>query len=265
MNIPNLPRWVRRTANRAVAIVPIGARRHCCLCGHRVKRFLPYREGLAGLPAVLTEQDVVGSDVENFECPACGCHDRERHLFLYLQASGVLKTLHLARILHFAPERHLQRVIAAERPAEYLRADLFPRERSVQRLDLTNIALPDDHFDIVIANHVLEHVGDDARALREVLRVLRPGGHAILQTPYANRLTAKFEDTGIVGDAARLQAYGQEDHYRLYGADFQEYIASFGFVSRSATHVSLLPDVDPRAAGVNAREPLLLFAKPGPT
>ena len=262
MSLPALSLATRRAARRLWARWPAGASRRCCLCGSAVRAFLPYRDGLASLPAVAVEADIVGSDVQNFECPACGCHDRERHLVLYLHAAGLLAAMKGARVLHFAPEPHLQRVIAAAAPAQYVRADLHPRQPGVNRLDLTAIAMPAASFDFVIANHVLEHVGDDALALSEILRVLCPGGHAVLQTPFAAARAGTFEDPRITGDAERLQAYGQEDHCRLFGADFDRRVVAAGFVSRVAQHAQLLPHVDARACGVNPREPLLLFAKP---
>jgi SAM-dependent methyltransferase len=167
-----------------------------------------------------------------------------------------------AQILHFAPEDQLQRFIEAAGPSRYVRADLHPRHRRVCRLDLTSIAFPDDYFDFVIANHVLEHVENEASAVCEIFRVLRPGGHAVLQTPFSNRLATTFEDASITGDAERLRAFGQEDHCRLYGRDFGERVVSFGFVSKIACHEELLAGVDSRASGVNPREPFLLFLKP---
>jgi SAM-dependent methyltransferase len=215
------------------------------------------------MPAVLADAGVIGSDIENFECPACGCHDRERHLFLYLQASGLLKGVSGARVLHFAPEQHLQRLISRAAPSEYVLGDLYPMRAEVQRIDLMDIDAPDESFDLVIANHVLEHVNDDARSLREIFRVLRPNGRAILQTPYASLLPSKLEDLNIQSEKARLQAYGQEDHCRLYGADFPEFVASFGFVPMTASHASLLGEVNARRMGVNPQEPFLLFCKSG--
>ncbi len=264
MSAPVFVQVAQRVIARTAAAFPVGAGCRCCLCQRRVRRFLPYRHGGAPLPAVLREKDVVGSDVANFECPACGCHDRERHLALYLAASRLTDALTSARILHFAPERRLQAFIAAMRPAEYVLGDLYPSRPGIRRVDMLDINFPDGHFDFVIANHVLEHVTDDARALGEIRRVLRPGGKAILQTPYSAALPTKFEDPAIRAEVARLQAYGQEDHVRLYGADLPSFVARQGFIDRSAGHASLLPDVDARAAGVNAREPFLLFEKPGP-
>jgi SAM-dependent methyltransferase len=253
---------LRHLLDRAAAAVPFGARCHCAVCGRRVRRFLPYRASWPAMPKVLTEQDVIGSDICNFECPACGCHDRERHLLLYLRASGLFDELAGARILHLAPERHLGRLIRDSRPADYVQGDLHPSRAEIRRIDLMQIAFPDASFDWVIANHVLEHVADDAQSLREIRRVLRPGGKAILQTPYASRLPHKMEDASIVSETARLAAYGQEDHCRLYGADFAGFVASFGFTAEGTSHQDLLAHIDPQRAGVNAREPFLLFVKP---
>lgn len=262
MNIQHTFSRLRRLSARAMAIWPIGASCRCVICGRSVQRYLPYRGGWKDMPAVVTEQDMIGSDVENFECPACGCHDRERHLWLYLQASGLVGEWAGARILHLAPERRLSRFIGAAGPAEYVQGDLYPSHLGMRRVDLMDIDFPDGCFDLLLANHVLEHVEDDGRALREIFRVLRPGGKAILQTPFAGRLSHKLEDPSIRSEAARLAAYGQEDHCRLYGADFASHVASFGFVSRVSTHDALLPGIDVREAGVNPREPFLLFEKP---
>ncbi len=253
---------LRHVADRVWAAVPVGAQRMCCLCGRKVRRFLPYRGAWPDMPAVLADAGVVGSDVANFECPVCGCHDRERHLYLYLQASGLLKAISGARLLHLAPETHLQRVIGRANPLEYVLGDLYPTRPDIRRIDLMEIDRPDASLDFVIANHVLEHVGDDSRALREIYRVLRPGGYAILQTPFASLRSQKFEDADITSDAGRLQAYGQEDHCRLYGNDMADFFASFGFVRMIATHAELLARVDAGKMGVNALEPFLLFMKP---
>jgi SAM-dependent methyltransferase len=244
-----------------MARLPIGADKTCSLCNSRVRAFLPYRGGWAGVPPLLRELDIVGSDVENFSCPVCDSHDRERHLYLYLQASGLMERLSGLRILHFAPERHLSQRIAALKPVDYVKADLYPTDASIARVDLMDIGFADARFDLVIANHVLEHVGDDRRALRELARVLAPSGHAILQTPFARGLRHCFEDEGITSSRARLHAYGQEDHVRLFGADIFDRFAQSGLHSLVKDHRQLLPQVDARLAGVNAMEPFFLFQK----
>lgn len=251
----------KRTAWRMAARIPFGARYQCNICGRKVQRFLPYRNGLADVPPLIRRLGMVGSDVERFECPACGCHDRERHLLLYLEASGLLLLMKGATILHLAPEQHLRRYINAAGPAEYVLGDLHPAEPGVRRVDLQVLEYPPAYFDFVLANHVLEHVQDDMRALGEIFRVLKPGGHAVLQTPYSRVLLHNFDDPGIVDGGARLHAYGQEDHCRLYGRDVAARFASVGFRSRVATHSEILPGVDSARLGVNSDEPFLHFQK----
>ena len=108
---------------------------------------------------------------------------------------------------------------------------------------------------------MLEHVDDDLLALSELRRVLKVGGYAILQTPFSNKLTRTFSDPGIDSNYARFQAYGQEDHVRLYGRDIIARIESAGLKSRVATHDEVLADIDPLKFGVNDKEPFLLFER----
>jgi len=241
--------------------VPFG-QRHCVVCDHSVWGFLPYAGGSKRIPPLLRSLHVVGSDVDNFKCPRCGAHDRERHLLMYLRASGLLEWMRGKAVVHFAPELRLSRIIAAGNPGSYVRCDLYPSRADIRRVDMLSMEFASGTFDLLMANHVLEHVADDFGALREVARVLRPGGFAILQTPYCTKLRRTWSDAGITDDAARLQAYGQADHVRLFGSDIFERIASAGLESRVQHHAQLLSDVDASTEGVNEEEPFFLFRKP---
>lgn len=247
-------RWISR--------FPLGASCCCIICGAKVQFFLPYQQGSRSIPPLLRELCTVGSDPDHFECPVCSCHDRERHAFMYLSALGLVDTWHGQRILHFAPENHLRRLIERENPQLYICADLSPTQSSVVQMSIEAIAHDDDTFDFIIANHVLEHVDDYRRALQEIHRCLRPGGLALLQVPYSESLHTTFEDPGVDTPLARLHAYGQEDHLRLFGRDVVERFCSSGLVSCVRTHEELLPDVDVVVFGVNQRESLMLFQKP---
>lgn len=249
----------RNSVRKLLDTLRPGKTKYCCLCDSKVSDFFSYRGGKRA-PLMVAVQ-TIGSDVENFGCPQCNCHDRERHLFLYLQAEGFLEEFSEARVLHFAPEQQLSRIIQSLRPSKYVKADLHPAAEDVECLDLLKIDYPDSSFDFVIANHVLEHVDDDLQALSEIRRVLQPGGYAILQTPYSGKLTRTFSDPGIDNRTARFQAYGQEDHVRLFGTDIFSRIESVGFVSRVAAHHEKLLDVDCNTFGVNEREPFFLYEK----
>jgi SAM-dependent methyltransferase len=216
---------------------------------------------LREVPPLMSSLNVIGSAVESHECPRCGAHDRERHLLLYMSAVGISSRLHSLDILHFAPERHLSRYIRARNPRSYIPCDLNPREHSIQRANIECIPYASDSFDLVLANHVLEHIDDDLLALSEIRRVLRFGGQAILQTPFSPTLFETWWDAGIVTRAARRHAFGQEDHVRLYGRDLFRRITSSGLISKVRTHEQLLPSICPLEFGVNPLEPFFLFSK----
>jgi predicted SAM-dependent methyltransferase len=240
----------------------IGKNYICYACKADIGRFLPYRGGLKNVPHRMIELDVIGSDVDHFSCPRCRSHDRERHLLMYFDKFLVWDRVQKGRILHFAPERNLARQIKEYHPLEYIKADLYPVAADIQHEDITKLSFADNMFDLLIANHILEHVDDDAAALKEIFRVLKPGGLAILQTPYSTKLQTTFEDKAIIGAADRLQAYGQEDHVRLYGLDFFSKLECSGFISLVSTHEKILSNFDADLYGVNRREPFMCFQKP---
>lgn len=248
----------RALATLAARLAPSGGRR-CVLCGHGVGAFLPFEDGT--MPPLMAALGMVGSDVANFACPWCFAHDRERHLFLYLNERGLMASMAGADIVHFAPEARLAGKIAEQGPRRYVRCDLVPTSPEVMTADLQAMPFEDASFDLVIANHVLEHVADDRAALAEIRRVLRIGGRAVLQTPYCAGLEGTWEDRAIVSPAARLQAYGQADHVRLYGADIFARIEAAGLTSEVASHADILGRFDSAHYGVNAAEPLFLFQR----
>lgn len=237
-----------------------GGKRRCVLCGHAVRRFMPYPNGQR-IP-LMDALEGVGSDIEHYECPRCGSNDRERHLWLYMQSAGVVELIPRLRIVHFAPERRISRLIADARPATYVRCDLHAVGPDIHEMDIQAMSFQDGSVDLLIANHVLEHVDDDRKAVQEIHRVLAPAGAAILQTPYSPVLEATWQDDGIRSSQARLQAYGQEDHVRLFGRDIFDRFAASGLVPAVERHDALLPDIDPDLYGVNVAEPFFLFRKP---
>ena len=231
----------------------------CCICGVIGKGFIPYRGGRSNIPEFMKLLNMVGSDVDNFSCPNCYSHDRERHLFLYLSELNLLSIFSGSNVLHFAPETHLSEIIRLKKPNAYIKADLFPSDKGIEKIDMLNIPYPDDYFDVLIANHVMEHVDDDFKALSELHRVLRGGGIAILQTPYSSRLHKTFMDLGFDDDVSRRQVYGQEDHVRVYGKDIFSHFEKAGFRSFIVTHELVLSNYSPEKYGVNREEPFFLF------
>ena len=237
---------------KAIARYLSGGAYFCCYCQKRSLYFLPYRIGPGDVSQFISSMDLIGSDVANHSCAKCGSHDRERHLKLYFDQMGLNEIVAGSCILHFAPERFFSDYLANLGPLNYIKADLHPISTDVKCVDVTKMQFDDNSFDLVVANHVLEHVGNDTLALSELNRVLRP---------FSMILSKTFEDPGIHTDALRLQIYGQEDHMRLYGSNIVEYIESFGFQSKVKEHGNLLASIDSGKYGVNPREPFFLFTK----
>jgi SAM-dependent methyltransferase len=122
----------------------------------------------------------------------------------------------------------------------YLSADLAS-PRAMLRADVQRLPLPDASFDAILCHHVLEHVPDDRAALGELLRVLRPGGWAILQSPVRKTLAATLEDASVVDPRERERLYGQSDHLRQYGRDYAGRLREAGFEVRAERFFKTLP------------------------
>ncbi|MET0384047.1 MAG: methyltransferase domain-containing protein [Burkholderiaceae bacterium] len=234
----------------------------CCLCERAVDAWLPYPLA-AQRSQFMIAMGTVGSDVSIYGCPHCGCNDRDRHLWLYMTAADLPRQLAGARILHLAPERALEPRLQACGPAEYVRGDLFPARDGIRKVDAEAMPFEGGRFDLIIANHLLEHVRDPGRALAEFARCLAPGGMLIAQTPYAPKLKHTFEvDATPTPDFAKL-FYGQEDHVRLFGGDIAAYFNAAGLTGAPLPHAHLLGGLEPLEFGCNGLEPFFAFSKPG--
>lgn len=238
----------------------LGNRHQCYVCKRTFRHFYPYRGG-AAQSGFVRELRIIGSDMENFSCPFCRSHDRERHIYMFFDRLGLWTLFSRATILHFAPERNLKRAIENLNPGDYILADLFPAAEDVQKIDITEIVLPDEHVDLIICNHVLEHVQDDEKAVSELYRVLKKGGFAVLQTPYSSILANSFSDPNIDSDELRSRFYGQADHVRVYGYDIFEKLERAGFCLELKRSSDYFTSEEGTYYGVNPREDLILVSK----
>jgi SAM-dependent methyltransferase len=233
----------------------------CCLCERPVDAWTPYPLA-AQRSQFMILMETVGSDMAVYGCPHCGCNDRDRHLWMYMSAAGLPEQLAGARILHLAPERAIEPRLRACAPALYVRGDLFPTHEGIRRVDAEAMPFEDASFDLIVANHLLEHVHHPERALAEFARCLAPGGMLIAQTPYAPRLKHTFEvDAKPTPEFAKL-FYGQDDHVRLFGGDIADYFHAAGLSGSPLPHAQLLGDLDPLEFGCNGLEPFFAFSKP---
>jgi len=148
-------------------------------------------------------------------------------LYLYLSNKTNLFT-EPVKLLHVAPEPALSAYIEQHSNIDYLTADIDLKSVMV-KMDITEINYPDRSFDVIICNHVLEHIIDDRKAMNELYRVLKPGGWGILQVPMSISLDSTYEDFSITDPSEREQVFGQLDHVRIYAMDFVDRLKQSGF------------------------------------
>ena len=254
-------RQERDDARRELPTSDATLTRMCIICNQTVDAWLPFRGGEADRSIFMKKVQSVGSNAERCYCPHCSCGDRARHLRLFLDRLNIMERVRGGAVLHMAPELRLQPYIRSYDLTSYVRGDLAPSAEGVEKIDLQQIPYPDETFDMLICNHVLEHVDNAEIALREMHRVLKRGGRAICQTPYASRLTKTFEDPLLQSPDDRLFFYGQEDHVRLFGSDIEQHFIAARFTGRLVPHSEILPDIDPEQFGVNEREPFFDFVR----
>jgi len=247
---------VNRSVNR------LGRKHKCYICGKTFNKFSPYKKGSSSITPFIRELEVIGSDVDNFRCLYCASHDRERHIYMFFDKLSLWKEFSNAVILHVAPERNLPIQIKKMKPTKYIMGDISPKDSEVKRLDITNIDFQDNYFDFVICNHVLEHVLDYSKAMREIFRVLKNNGKAILQTPFSTILSSTLEDPNICTDELRLKFYGETNHYRLFGSDLFSYLNKAGFKLNIIKNDKLFSRYECNYHGVNYKEDLILVEKP---
>ncbi len=154
--------------------------------------------------------------------------ERHRLIWLYLKEKTDFFTTN-KRVLHIAPEYCFLKPFKNLNNLDYVTGDLISPWADV-RMDVQNIPFPENSFDVVICNHVLEHVDNDRKAMGELFRVMKFGGYGIFQVPIDNSVQETIEDKTINTPALREKHYKQRDHYRLYGRDYPERLRKIGFM-----------------------------------
>lgn len=172
-------------------------------------------------------------------CPQCGSRSRHRLLHFYLQLETPIMDDPVT-LLHFAPEGHLRRILRKQLNVRSITTDLHRQNVDV-RADICHLPFHDGAFDMLMANHVMEHIPADAAAHRELFRVLKPGGLALLTFPWFPARATTYEDFNIVDPAERKRHFGKSDHVRKCGLDYPDRLRRAGFEVEVVRYADTFP------------------------
>ncbi len=220
-------RWWIETLLALRALPFVGTKYTCPCCGWRLRAFTH------GGKSLKTRY--------HGYCPRCNSKARHRRDWLYLAEKTNLFTDKL-RVLHVSPKYALSRRFVNMPNLDYVGIGYDSRPNISMKVDLVAIPFASDSFDAIICIHTLEHIEDDRQAMRELFRVLKPGGWALISVPI--QLDQKtLEDPTIVTPEDRQRVFGEEQHVRWYGYDLMDRLTASGF----QVDLDLAQDIDQRA------------------
>ena len=178
---------------------------------------------------------------ENAIAPDSLSLERHRLMWLFLKNKTNFFTDNL-KFLHIAPEYCFIKIFKGMKNLDYLTADLISPWADV-KMDVHDIPFEENTFDVVICNHVLEHVDDANKVMKEFYRVMKPGGWGIFQVPIDYKNPVTIEDRSVTDPRERERLYWQSDHLRLFGRDYRDKLTAAGF---KVTESNFINEIDPK-------------------
>lgn len=233
-----LPKKLRKPADiLKKKILNFGISHFCPICNSFIRGFKPF-----GGNKIKPRANVI--------CPVCGSFERHRFFWLLLKKKTNLFDGHPKKMLHIAPEKalidHFKQIVGID----YLSGDLLSPLAMV-KLDLTQIDFPDNSFDVIFCSHVLEHIPNDSKAISELSRVLTPEGWMLLAVPIKEGLKKTEEDLNISDPKERLKRFGNIDHVRIYGEDFEDKMLQLGLYFNKYNPYDIISEKDFSRFGLN--------------
>ncbi len=168
-----------------------------------------------------------GKQRDNVLAPGTLSLERHRLLWIYLTEKTNFFTENL-KVLHFAPEQAFYKIFRNQKNLDYITTDLNSPLADI-KADICDLPFGENEFDVILCNHVLEHIPNDTKAMQELFRILKPGGFGVFQIPQDLSRQVTFEDNSITDRKQRAEIFGQYDHVRIYGRDYFEKLRKIGF------------------------------------
>jgi SAM-dependent methyltransferase len=215
-------------------LIYTGKKYQCPICGKHLRKFVRLNNG-------------------DLLCPNCGSISRNRRLWKILTSGYLARE---ALVLDFSPSRCLYRTLCKYPSIHYISSDFAGEFIADKQFDITQIELPDSALDIIICYHILEHIEDDKKAMKELYRILKKGGHCFIQTPFREGET--YENEAIKSPEDRAKHFGQADHVRVYSVSgLQDRLAQCGFI----TEIKEFNEIPGNEFGLLSHETVLVATK----
>ena len=177
---------------------------------------------------------------DNVLSPSTLSLERHRLLWLYLKNETDFFDAPY-KVLHFAPEQAFYTRFRKLKNLQYTTTDLNSPLADI-KADICDLPFENQSFDVILCNHVLEHIPDDTLAMRELYRVLKKGGWGIFQVPQDLKRPTTFQDDSISDRSERARIFGQYDHVRIYGRDYFDRLRNAGFTVNEVDYTATLSD-----------------------
>jgi SAM-dependent methyltransferase len=233
----------RQVLLRCAGLTSAGSGVRCPCCGGSFRKFARFHR-------------------ESDQCPGCEALMRHRAIVLYLQNVWQVAQ-NGGDLLQVAPAPGVRAWLLSRPSLRCVSIDIEPGVADIQG-DVTALPFEESSFDLALCIHVLEHVADDGAAIRELFRVLKPGGKALIQVPPSS-LEVTLEDPSVTSPKERERLFGQYDHVRLCGADYERRLASPGFAVERVDYVEQVGPTAQATFGLRVGEPFYVCAKPHPS
>lgn len=230
---PRLKYWLKKARNAVLSHIYSGKERYCPVCDKTSKKFVKHE------------------NFENARCVHCGAHERHRIVWLYLNRKTDLFNGMSKRMLAVGVEPSFEKPLKSRLGANYLTADLF-NPRAMIKMDVTDIRYPDASFDVIYCSHVLAFVPNDRQGMRELFRVLKPHGWAILADPlgYTKTTDISFIDKALIS----FKTFDAEENlFHRYGPDYEERLRAAGFKTQVIRPVDFLDAEEMEYMGITVK------------
>jgi SAM-dependent methyltransferase len=186
----------------------------CSCCKSSFKEFAPFGDNRR----------------KNAWCPQCESLERHRLLWMYFENKTSLYTEPL-KVLHVAPETVFFNKLKNQTNIDYFPVDIYPHlyPKGTTYLDILDHEIPDNSFDVIICNHVFQYIEDDKKAIKNIYKLMKPGGWGIMQVPINTSRKTTYEDSSITDPLEREKAFGLKEHVRYYSYDYADKLRNAGF------------------------------------